>query len=206
MTSPDATVMAEQRTGKRRTGVRASPWLVVPVLALLAAASQWLLWLFAPDPEAPEFIGPLRPEYTLNNFELRMYRDNGELSFTVEAPHMDRHSGDGHFLVSRPELLIMREGEPQWQASSDDSLIDAKGDTLQLRGGVRFHSLPDDPRPLDIRTDHLLAFPESQQVQSDVPVTIIQGRSTLNGSGLRADFAQSRMELDDFRLHAPPAR
>ncbi len=198
--------MAEAPARKRKGLVRASPWLVVPVLALLAAASQWLLWLFTPNPEPAEFVGPLRPEYTLNNFELRMYRDNGALSFTVEAPYMDRHSGDGHFLVSRPELLIMREGEPQWQASADDSMIDAKGDTLQLRGDVRFHSLPDDPRPIDIRTEHLLAYPESQQVQSDVPVTIVQGRSTLNGSGLRADFAQSRMELDDFRLHAPPAR
>ena len=198
--------MADRTSNLRKSLARPRPWLVVTVLVLLAAATQWLLWLFAPSPEEIAFVGPLRPEYSLNNFQLRMFRDNGELSFTVEAPYMDRHSGDGHFLVSTPHMLIMREGEPRWQASATDSVIDAKGETLQLRGDVRFQSLPDDPRPIDIRTEHLLARPDTQQVQADGPVTVLQERSTLTGSGMRADFANSRMELDDFRLLAPPAR
>lgn len=198
--------MVERVSALGASLARPRPWAVVALLVLLAAATQWLLWLFTPEPEGTDFIGPLRPEYSLNNFELRMFRDSGELSFTVEAPHMDRHSGDGHFLVSTPQMLIMREGEPQWQASAADGIIDAKGDTLQLRGGVRFHSLPDDPRPVDIRTEHLVAYPDSQQVQTDVPVTMVQGASRLTGTSLRADFISSRMQLNDFRLHAPPAR
>ncbi len=181
-------------------------WSVLTLLAVLAGLSQWLLWLFTPPQEPTPFVGPLRPEYSLDSFHLRIFKDNGELSLEVESPRMDRHSGDGHFLVQQPMMLIMREGEPQWQARSADSRIEASGERLELRGGVHFHSLPGDPRPLDIRTDHLVAFPDRQQVETEVPVTLVQGRSILTGSGLRADFAASRIELNEFRLHAPPAR
>lgn len=181
-------------------------WGVFIVLAALAALTQWLLWLFAPPPDSPPFVGPLRPEYSLDRFQLRLYKENGQLSFEVEAPRMDRHGGDGHFLVRKPEMIILREGEPKWQASSTDSRIEADGEELELRGAVHFSSLPNDPRPIDIRTEHLIAFPETQQIQSDVPVTVVQGRSILQGSGLRADFAASRLLIDDFKLQSPPVR
>jgi lipopolysaccharide export system protein LptC len=187
--------MAERRT-----------WVIFATLALLAALTQWLLWLFTPEPESPPFVGPLRPEYSLDAFKLRVFKESGQLSFEVEAPRMDRHGGDGHFLVREPEMIILREGQPQWQARAIDSRIEASGDRLELRGGVRFSSLPGDPRPIDIETEHLTAFPDTQQVESDVPVTVIQGRSILQGSGMRADFAASRLELDDLRLHSPPTR
>lgn len=180
------------------------PWAGVLLLAVLAGLSQWLLWLFTPEPEPPPFVGPLRPEYSLDVFQLRVFNEAGDLSLEVESPRMDRHGGDGHFLVQRPEMLIMRDGRPQWRARSLESRIQANGDLLELRGGVRFHSLPDDPHPLDIRTDHLFAYPESQQVRTDAPVTLVQGRSILQGSGLRADFAQSNIQLHDFRLYVPP--
>lgn len=176
------------------------------VLAAAAALTQWLLWLFTPPPDPPPFVGPLRPEYSLESFELRVFKEDGLLSLQVEAPRMDRHGGDGHFLVREPEMLILREGRPQWQARARDSRIEASGTQLELRGGVHFHSLPDDPRPLDIRTEHLVAFPEAQRAQTDADVTVLQGRSILRGSGLRADFATSRLQLDDFRLQSPPTR
>jgi len=179
---------------------------VFVALAVLAAATQWLLWLFAPEPESPPFVGPLRPEYSLDRFELQVFKDDGLMSIQVESPRMDRHGGDGHFLVRDPRMVISREGEPQWRARAQESRIESSGDRLELRGGVRFYSLPDDPRPVDIRTDYLVAFPEQQRAQTDAPVTLVQGRSILRGSGLRADFATSRLQLDDLRLFSPPAR
>ena len=182
------------------------PWTLFIALAALAALTQWLLWLFAPPPESQPFVGPLRPEYSLDQFQLRLYKESGELSFEVEAPRMDRHGGDGHFLVRQPEMIILREGKPQWQAQSTDSRIEADGERLELRGGVHFFSLPGDPRPIDIETEHLVAFPDTQRIETDVPVTVVQGRSILQGSGLRADFAASRLLIDDFKLHSPPIR
>lgn len=187
--------MAERRT-----------WIVFITLAALAALTQWLLWLFVPEPESPPFVGPLRPEYSLDAFQLRVFRENGLMSFEVASPRMDRHGGDGHFLVRQPEMVIHRDGEPQWQATAAESRIEASGDRLELLGGARFFTFPDDPRPIDIRTERLVAYPETQLAETDVPVTVVQGRSILEGSGMRADFAASRLQLDDFRLHAPPNR
>lgn len=187
--------MAEQRT-----------FAAFMLLAVLAALTQWLLWLFAPEPEPVPFVGPLRPEYSLDVFHLRVFKDDGLMSLEVESPRMDRHGGDGHFLVRQPDMVILREGEPQWQAEAEDSRIEASGERLELRGGVRFYSFPDDPRPIDISTERLVAFPETQRVETDAAVTLLQGRSILRGSGLRADFANSQLQLDDFRLHAPPTR
>lgn len=185
--------MAERRT-----------WGVAIVVAALAAATQWLLWLFEPEPEAPPFIGPLRPEYSLDEFELKVFREDGLMSLHVTAPRMDRHSGDGHFTVRRPEMLILREGEPKWQARAENSHIAASGKRLDLEGGVRFWSLPGDPRPIDIRTEFLTAWPEEQRAETSAPVTLVQGASILQASGLRADFNASRLQLHDFRLNTPP--
>ena len=176
------------------------------VLAVLAAFTQWLLWLFTPEPESPPFVGPLRPEYSLGGFQLQVYKEDGLLSLEVASPRMDRHGGDGHFLVHDPRMVIHREGHPQWQARAKESRIAASGERLDLSGGVRFYSLPGDPRPVDIRTERLVAFPDTQRAETDAPVTLVQGRSILRGTGLKADFATSRLQLDDFRLHSPPGR
>lgn len=192
-------------TGSRRP-LPLRPWMAVLALALLAGLTQWLLWLFVPKPEVVEFVGPLRPDYSLDDFELHVFKDDGVLSFTVTAPFMDRHGGDGHFVVNQPQMLILRDGTPQWQARSDTSVIEARGDYMRLLGDVHFHSLDNDPQPIDIRTEHLTAWPDSQRVETDAAVVVERGLSQLHGSALRADFATSRMELDDFRLHAPPSR
>lgn len=209
--STDASAMAEAAAATaaapaRRRSLRLRPWMAVVGLLLLAALTQWLLWWFAPRAEVVEFVGPLRPDYSLEEFELRVFRDDGLLSFTVTAPFMDRHGGDGHFVVNQPQMLILRNGTAQWQARSDSSVIEGRGDYMRLLGDVHFHSLDNDPQPVDIRTDHLTAWPDSQRVETDADVVVERGSARLYGTALRADFTTSRMELDDLRLHAPPAR
>ena len=78
----------------------------VILLAVLAAATQAMLWLIRPAAPGPTFSGPPRSGYTLDNFSLNALDENGKLSFTVSGPRLTRRGNDGSIFVSTPQYLI----------------------------------------------------------------------------------------------------
>ena len=91
---------------------------MVILLAVLAAATQAMLWLIRPAAPGPTFSGPPRSGYTLDNFSLNALDENGKLSFTVSGPRLTRRGNDGSIFVSTPQYLITdKDGNP-WVGSS----------------------------------------------------------------------------------------
>ncbi len=166
------------------------------VLAMLALASQVLLWLTRPRPLDPDFTGPPRSGYTLDDFTLHALDENGKLTFTVSGPRLVRRSEDGSIFVSAPDyIMVDSEGHP-WTGTSESAWVNRDGSLMQLEGRVDMQRSPSpDVAAARITTSELLVRPKQRTLETAAAAQISQPGSILRGTGLRGDLNSKVLEL-----------
>lgn len=169
-----------------------------PIIALaLVAALTWaLFWLFRPAESPPAFVGPPRSNYTLNNFQLNALDENGRLSFTIAAPALARRNDDGSLWIDAPDFLIAaKKGEP-WKGESQSAFVNKEGSYLLLAGAVLMQREgSDEAGAARVETRDVDAYPKENRLQTAAAATITQPGSILRGTGMKADLNTHQLEL-----------
>nr|WP_244962542.1 LPS export ABC transporter periplasmic protein LptC [Oleiagrimonas soli] len=172
-------------------------------LALAIGIVQILVWWLQPKRDNRMDAGPPRSGYTLHDFTLYGYGDNGKLSYRLQAPRLERREGDDSLYLNQPTFLLPpkngQPGEP-WTGNSDYGWVSAKGDELKLQGKVNMHRKAyAGAAAASIDTSDVTAWPKQNKVQTDAHVAMRQGTATMTGVGMRADLDTKHMELlNDF--------
>ena len=166
------------------------------MLAVLALASQVLLWLTRPRPAEPDFTGPPRSGYTLDDFTLHALDENGKLTFTVSGPRLVRRSEDGSIFVSAPDyIMVDSEGHP-WTGTSESAWVNRDGSLMKLEGDVAMQRTPGaEVGPATIRTSELQVRPKDRTLETAAATRIEQPGSILRGTGMRGDLNAKVLEL-----------
>ena len=172
---------------------------VTLVLVAIAAVSGWSLWSNRGAlPEQLEAPGG-RADYVLNDFELVALGADGRESFTLRAPRLERDPGTRAMDIATPLFLIPPGGESgegdAWEVRANTGWISAGGDELRLRGAVEATSDGNAGPPVEIATEALNVFPETDRVTSAERVTINRPGSILRGDGLEVNLASKQYTL-----------
>jgi lipopolysaccharide export system protein LptC len=171
-------------------------WLAVVVLALVAAATQILVWFNRPPVDAQVYSGPPRSDYTLADFTMNALDEQGKLSFAISGPRLARRGEDGSIYVTDPRYtLVDRDGLP-WLGRSDAAWVDKGGTVMKLQGEVLLERRAEaGVQPATIRTADLTTWPKTGQLETAAPARIEQPGSILRGTGLRGDMNTNVLEL-----------
>jgi lipopolysaccharide export system protein LptC len=168
------------------------------ILALaVAAALTWaLFWLFRPAEKEPDFVGPPRSNYTLDDFQLNALDENGKLSFTVAAPALARRNDDGSLWIDAPDFLIAAaKGEP-WKGKSQSAFVNKDGTHMLLAGAVEMQrEASAEAGAARVETRDVDAYPKENRLQTAAAATITQPGSILRGTGMKADLNTHQLEL-----------
>lgn len=182
---------------------------VIAVLAVLALATQTLVWLTRPRPEEPAFIGPPRSGYTLADFTMHALDENGRLSFSVTGPRLVRRGEDGSIFVSSPDYVMVDSQDHPWTGTSASAWVNRDGSLMQLEGEVVMRRTPaDGVAPATIRTSELTLRPKEHTLETAAATRIEQPGSILRGTGMRGDLNAKVLELlsDVHNTFEPRAR
>lgn len=184
-------------------------WLGV-LLALGAAATGVALWWLR-EPVAPPTIDA-RADYRLEGFEMTALRKDGSEGFTVVGPLLERDMEAKTTTLTEPRFGFPGNvpGE-RWDARSASAWIGPENDEVRLEGGVEMLGPPDDDgSQVRFSSDRLSVFTESERARTDAAVTITQGRSILQATGLEVDMQAKTYELladvDSTFYPEPPRR
>lgn len=173
----------------------ATSLLPVLFLALLAAATFWLDRAVRLD--APGDDGKHRhdPDFIIDNFTTRRMNLDGSLQQTLQAQNMLHYPDDDSTEVQRP-MLIWYGRTPPVKIRSQHAQISKNGEEVHLQDEVHIHqtATPDHPE-LNITTAELYVYPDKETAHTTTPVTIVNGRSTLQGRGMKADNRQQKYIL-----------
>jgi lipopolysaccharide export system protein LptC len=169
--------------------IRANPAATLfPLLlvGLLAGMSYWLELASRAPEGANDGRSRHDPDYIIKNFEVRRFDPQGNLQHTVVADLMRHYPDDDSTVVLAPRITYHRD--PPTFIQAREAHVSSKGEHVRLiddvrvtRGGVR-------GKPDTVLTTALLdAWPEEETAKSNVPVTIAQGQTKVQGSGLSVD-------------------
>lgn len=180
----------------------------IVLLALAVGASQLLLWWMGPAPKTNEFVGPPRSGYTLTNFKLVQYGENGLPSLRIHAPHLERREGDESLYINAPkfQLPAKQPGVPDWYGESLYGWVNKDGTLLKLQGPVTMQRAAfGTTAATDIHTADVTAWPKADRMETAAPALMVQGGTRISGIGMRANLNEKHLELlDDVHATFPP--
>lgn len=162
-------------------------------LLLAAIACGWSVWTYsgggADEPLAT------RSDYVLHDFELVSLDSQGEESFTLRGPRLQRDPGAKSMTLETPMFEVPDRNGAYWDVRAQRGLVPEDGKQLQLRGEVLATSPTEAPTPTRIETDQLDLFPSENRASSASVVTVTRPGLTMRGRGLRADFDRQQVDL-----------
>lgn len=179
-------------------------------IALAAGVAQLLLWWFGPAPRTNDFVGPPRSGYTLTDARMTEFNAEGQPSFHLQSPHLERREGDDSLYINSPvfDLSSKKPGVPEWHGQSLYGWVDKSGTLIKLQGPVTMHrpAWGDNP-PADLVTADATVWPKESRMATDAPAQMTQGDSRMNGVGMRANLNDNHLELlDDSHGSFPPRK
>ncbi len=183
-------------------------WFALFALALLAAGSGYLAWLLRDRPDAQQFAGPPRSDYTLADFTLNALDSQGRRTFQVSGPRLVRRGDDGSIHVATPNYLLVDGGGKGWHGRSDAAWVDREGTVMKLQGHVEMRrDAASGEDPVELVTRDVTAWPREHRIATEAPATITQPGSILRGTGMRGDLDARILELmSDVHSTLQPAR
>lgn len=154
-------------------------------MILLAAASFWL--------ERTVSTGPLQksvarhdPDFWAENFTVKRFGPDGKLQNTMSSRRLIHFPDDDTTIVEFPTLQYHRQ--PPVAISGDRALVSPDGKEVVMVGNALVTRGGKDTVPsTQLATEVLTVFPDDEKASSIHPVTITQGKSIINGSGLTSD-------------------
>ena len=193
-------------------------YLVIVLLALVALATQALVWVFVPREVENSFVGPPRSDYTLGNFTLDALDELGHHSFTMVAPRLVRKEDDASIYVTTPDYEIVDNSGNLWKGRSESAWVNKDGTIMKLEGEVDLHRIESDKatpiqmltRDLTILTDPKTKDPKQvreRRLETAAPTTVIDPDTVAHGVGMKADMTLKSIEfLADFHSTTQPKK
>ncbi|EIL94480.1 LPS export ABC transporter periplasmic protein LptC [Rhodanobacter spathiphylli] len=179
-------------------------------IALAAGVAQILLWWFGPAPRTNDFVGPPRSGYTLTDARMTEFNAEGQPSFHLQSPHLERREGDDSLYLNSPtfQLPANQAGVPDWQGKSLYGWVNKSGTELKLQGPVDMHRAAFRDAPAaQIRTADITAWPKQNRLETAAAARMVQGGTRISGIGMRADLNDKHLELlDDVHATFPPRK
>lgn len=168
-----------------------------PLIALgvLAAVSLWLERVSRPVAQALPTTLSSGPDMIVERFSVHRFDPAGRLQYELSARTMRHFPGDGHTDLEQPKLRFYGV-ERTSHASAETGSVSNRGETVRLEGDaiVVREATADKPQG-EIRSEALTIWPDSEKVESSVPVTYVEGASTVKAATLSADNLLGTLQL-----------
>ncbi|MGE4123907.1 MAG: LPS export ABC transporter periplasmic protein LptC [Pusillimonas sp.] len=127
-----------------------------------------------------------------------MIRTNavGEAINRLEGDYMVHYPDDDSYEIDNARAVGQRAGSPVTVATGDKAIMDQGGSRVTLNGNARLHRVPYDDRPaLDVTSEQLVLMPDDDIAYTDLPALVVNGKSRINGKGMRYDNVSRTLEV-----------
>lgn len=173
------------------------------LLALLAAATQWLLWLQRAEDAGDPFAGPPRSDYVARDYALTVRDAAGDFNFRLTGPRATRHPFLGSFDLEEPRMKFRDDDGHIWNARAKTGWVNKEGTLVKLNGDVvvQREAAPG-VDPVKIESQALVAHPRNDLLESPVGVVVTEPGATLAGTGMTATLKERHLVLaSDVSAH-----
>ena len=170
--------------------------LLLAILLGAAVLSWWLLSQVQLIGEAEDRARLHRPDFFLDDFVLLAMDESGQPKHRVMGERLVHYPDDDTAEVNEPYMEIYRPEAPDWQVSARFAWIGPGGEQVRLQREVVVERVAETGvAPLTMLTEELLALPDDEYMETDLPVTFLGSGWDVRAVGMRGWLGEGRMEL-----------
>jgi lipopolysaccharide export system protein LptC len=160
-----------------------------------AAVSGWLLQNQNVLTERPA-PSPRGPDLFVNDMDLRIIGEDGNVHYRVQASRVDQYPYDDHSELTNPFMQIFSNQQAVWDARSEHGRVADQGDTVWLLGRVEINRPPQaGQRAFNVVTSDLMVKPQSDTAETTALAVIRSGAYRIEGVGMLANLRENRLDL-----------
>jgi lipopolysaccharide export system protein LptC len=175
-----------------------APALIAIVLLISLVIGTW--WAADYAQRAIAIDPPRRithePDSWASNFVMVRSDAEGVAINRLEGVYMRHYPDDDSYEVTEAKAIGQQPASPITIGTSDTAIMDQSGARIIMQGNAHVHRLPDaDDAALDVRSERLTILPDEDVVFTDMPAVVINGKSTMNGKGMRYDNKTRQLQV-----------
>jgi len=178
-------------------------------LTFLALGSFWLSRVMnqgrgggPSDPRLSE------PDYYVNNFSFVRMSKLGQPAYIVSGTLLTHLPIDDSADIDKPFMRQLTPQQPPLDTHATHAHISDNNSRVQLNGNVIIdRAAGGKVQNMHLTTEALTVFPDSEEMQTDLPVVFTLGRSVMTGVGMKANNGTGRVEvMHNVHITYPPAK
>lgn len=182
---------------KEKTAHRWRLGLTLTAGVLLACGSFWLVQLL--NRSADDLRADLRanePDYIIERFSaVRMSKD-GKPSYIVSGDKLVHRPVGDISDIEQPEVRSMAEGRPPMDIHAARARVDENNSRVTLKDNVRVErAASGKSAEMVMTTQALTVYPDEDRMETDQPVQVVQGGTSMTAQGMRANNATREVHL-----------
>lgn len=175
-----------------------APSLIALVLLLVLVSGTWWAADYAQRSIATD--PPRRvthePDSWAYDFVMIRTDPSGVAANRLEGTEMQHFPDDDSYEITTAKATGQRPGTPVTVGTSNIAVMDQDGARIIMKGDAHVHRFADEERPaLDVRSDQLTLRPDDNLVFTDLPARVVNGKSTMNGTGMRYDNNTRQLQI-----------
>ncbi|SFM41133.1 LPS export ABC transporter periplasmic protein LptC [Marinobacter zhejiangensis] len=175
------------------------PWVRALALIISFAVLVALLWQSderLPPLEAESLRGPSEPDGFVVNGLYRSFDEAGQLTTLISSPRIEQFEASEVAIMTSPDatLIDKNTGSP-WKLTAASGTFHQQKNLVELEGNVIVTRQISDDRQGTLETEQLTLDNESRTVFTEAPVTLTDGRTITQATGMTAWIDDRILEL-----------
>ena len=160
-------------------------YLPLLMMVLLALGSWWLV------KNSPQALPPKavkansgQPDYTMRGFTVQRFASDGRQRLSLVGRQLHHFPDADRIEIEELRLEAWGADGRQVLATARHAVTNGRGSEVQLRGGAQLRSHTAEGQPLEIDSEFLHFFTETESVVTDRAVRLRLGATQVTGGGL----------------------
>ena len=171
--------------------------LVIALGAALTLGSFWALEMMrkGADDSTPA-LPRHEPDYYVEKFNFVRMSQSGQAQYNISGKRLTHNPVDDSFDIQLPVIHSLGSDRPPMTIRAQRALVNDDSSKVHLYDDVHIDR-PATPTAehFHVKSDYLLVLPDDDVMQTDKPVDITLGTSTLTGTGMLANNATRELRV-----------
>lgn len=171
--------------------------LIIALGVVMALGSFWVLEVMRKSSieQAPQ-IARSEPDFYVDDFKFIQVAQSGQMHYKMSGARLTHEPQHDSYQIEKPVIISLGQARAPMTMRAESAMIEDDNSKVHLHKNVRVdRPASGQSQALQLETEYLLLLPDEDVMQSDQPVKLTLGQSTLSGNSLFANNASRELRV-----------
>lgn len=171
--------------------------MIIVLAAAMTLGSFWVLEVMrkSSTDNAPAIVRT-EPDFYVENFKFIQIAKSGKIHYKMSGARLTHEPLHDSYQIAQPIINSLGQGRAPMTMHAESAIVEDNNSKVHLHKNVRIdRPATGQSQSLHLETEYLLLLPDDDVMQSDQPVKLMLGQSTLSGNSMFANNATRELRV-----------